>query len=113
MTFEQFEVVVVPFPFVDSTRRKPRPALALSSRAFGHADGHSILAMITRGVTTRWPSDHPIDDLGPTGLRHPSVVRWKIFTLDNRVISRRIGRLAAPDARACGKALAGLFDFGQ
>jgi mRNA interferase MazF len=62
--------------------------------------------MITRGVPTRWPSDHPVDDLGPTGLRHASVVRWKLFTLDNRVISRRIGALAAADAEACGAALA-------
>jgi mRNA interferase MazF len=69
--------------------------------------------MITRGVPTRWPSDYPIQDLGPTGLRHPSVVRWKVFTLDDRVISRRIGRLAASDATACGAALAGLLGFGH
>jgi mRNA interferase MazF len=111
MTFEQFDVVVVPFPFVDTTRSKPRPALALSTRAFARTHGHTILAMITRGSTTRWPSDHAIGDLGPTGLRHPSVVRWKIFTLDTRVISRRIGRLATPDANACSRALARLFGF--
>jgi mRNA-degrading endonuclease toxin of MazEF toxin-antitoxin module len=106
MTFERFDVVVVPFPFVDSPRRKPRPALVLSTEAFGQANGHSILAMITRGAGTRWPSDHPIDDLGPTGLQHPSVLRWKVFTLDNRVISRRIGSLAEADADSCIAALA-------
>jgi mRNA-degrading endonuclease toxin of MazEF toxin-antitoxin module len=111
MTFERFDLVVVPFPFVDSPRRKPRPALVLSTEAFGRANGHSILAMITRGVGTRWPSDHPIDDLGPTGLQHPSVVRWKVFTLDNRVISRRIGTLALSDATACGAALAHMLGF--
>jgi mRNA interferase MazF len=108
MTFERFDVVVVPFPFVDSPQRKPRPALVLSNAAFGHANGHSVLAMITRGVATRWPSDHPIGHPAPTGLRHPSVVRWKVFTLDNRIIARRIGSLAAQDAEACGAALAAL-----
>lgn len=108
MIFERFDVVVVPFPFVDSPKRRPRPALVLSSAAFGHANGHSILAMITRGIATRWPSDRPIGDLAATGLRHPSVVRWKLFTLDHRVITRRIGSLAASDAEACGAALAGV-----
>ena len=111
MTYERFDVVVVPFPFVNSPQRKSRPALVLSSPAFGHASGHSILAMITRGVPTRWPSDHAVDDLRPTGLRHASVVRWKLFTLDNRLISRRIGSLAVADAEACGAALAGVLGY--
>ena len=111
MTFERFDVVVVPFPFVNSAQRKPRPALVLSTPAFGRANGHLILAMITRGAPTRWPSDQPIDDLGPTGLGHPSVVRWKVFTLDNRIITRRVGSLAALDADACSAALAGLLGF--
>ena len=48
MIYEQFDVVVVPFPFSDRTAQKRRPALVLSQRAtFGDMIEHSVLAMIT------------------------------------------------------------------
>ena len=93
MICERFDVVVVPFPFVDAVRSKPRPALVLSGREFNRANQHTVLAMITRATHTKWPSDHALKELQPTGLRDPSVVRFKIFTLDNRILQRRIGRL--------------------
>ena len=105
MTFERFDVVVVPFPFVDAARTKPRPALILSNDGFNRENGHSVLAMITRATHTRWRSDHTIEELRKTGLRDPSVVRFKIFTLDNRILQRRIGRLGDNDARGCAAAV--------
>lgn len=110
MICEGFEIAVVPFPFVDAPRSRPRPALVLSNRDFNLANGHTVLAMITRATHTRWPSDHRIANLSPTGLNAASVVRFKIFTLDNRILQRRIGRLGAPDARGCRTVLNALFD---
>jgi mRNA-degrading endonuclease toxin of MazEF toxin-antitoxin module len=110
MICERFEVVVVPFPFVDAARTKPRPALVLSSGAFNRANRHTVLAMITRATHTQWPSDRAIASLPPTGLRDPSVVRFKVFSLDNRILQRRIGQLADDDARACATALKTVFE---
>jgi mRNA interferase MazF len=105
MIFDPFDLIIVPFPFVDSPRVKPRPALVLSRRDFNRANGHTLLAMVTRAAHTRWPSDHEIVELPPTGLRAASVVRFKIFTLDNRLLQRRIGRLSERDVRTCTAAL--------
>lgn len=112
MIFERFDVVVVPFPFADSPRTKPRPALVLSSATFNRANRHTVLAMITRATHTRWPSDHQIADLGPTGLRHFSVVRWKVFTLDGRIIERRIGNLDKQDQTDCDAILIAALGLG-
>jgi mRNA interferase MazF len=65
--------------------------------------------MITRATHTKWPSDRPIEDLQSTGLRDPSVVRFKVFTLDNRILQRRIGQLSRDDARACVTVLRTVF----
>ncbi len=105
MIFDPFDLIVVPFPLVDSPRVKPRPALVLSRRDFNQVNGHTLLAMVTRATHTRWPSDHEIVELPLTGLRAASVVRLKLFTLDNRLLQRRIGRLSERDARACAAAL--------
>jgi mRNA-degrading endonuclease toxin of MazEF toxin-antitoxin module len=107
--FEHFDVVVVPFPFVDAPISKPRPALVLSRRRFNDANGHTVLAMITRATHTRWPSDHPLRDLAAAGLKHASVVRWKLFTLHNGIVLRGIGRLGEADARDCRAAMAAIF----
>jgi mRNA interferase MazF len=102
---ERFDVAVVPFPFADRAKSKPRPALIASNAAFNRAHGHSILAMITTARATRWPSDHQIIDLEAAGLGAPSVVRCKLFTLDNRLVARRIGRLGSADARQVAERL--------
>ena len=110
MAFEQWDVVVVPFPFSDGPARRRRPALVLSrSDALGNVIGHSVLAMITSAGHRRWPLDVPLADLSAAGLPASSVVRLKIFTLDDRLVERRAGALGAPDASAVQGALGRLF----
>ena len=86
MICEQGTIVVVPFPFVDSDRTKKRPVVVLSRKTFNNENDHSLLAMITTGQSTKWPSDLSIADLERAGLATASVIRLKLFTLDNRLI---------------------------
>jgi mRNA interferase MazF len=111
--FEQYEIAVVPFPFVDSPKTKPRPSLVLSVLSFHPQNGYTLLAMITTAEHTRWPSDYSIRDLRPTGLKVACVVRWKLFTLDNRALHRRIGHLGEPDTHRCRAALASILNHRQ
>ena len=91
------EVVVVPFPFVDHPIVTLRPALVLSSQSFNGDEGQTLLAMITTAARSRWRSDCEITDLASAGLKTRSVVRLKVFTVENTRIARRIGRLAGVD----------------
>jgi mRNA interferase MazF len=100
MTYKRFEVLVVPFPFTDSSAEKRRPALVLSAEAFQDRIGHIVLAMITSRENRGWPLDAEITDLKLAGLPHPSVVRMKIFTLDERFVVRKAGRLCPADCAA-------------
>lgn len=94
MTYDAFDVVVVPFPFTDRAAAKRRPALVLSdAAAFNAAIRHVVLAMITSATHAGWPLDTPVVDLLPSA----SVVRMKLFTLDDRLIVRRAGALGRPD----------------
>ena len=99
------DVAIVPFPFTDVARSKTRPALALSTRAANSASGQTVFAMITTASGSQWTTDVPLSDLAACGLGHVSVVRFKLFTLDNRLISRRIGALGAPDRTEVRRAL--------
>ena len=95
MTCDAWDIIAVPFPFTDRAAHKRRPALVISSQTFNR-HGHTLLAMITSS-SVPWPGDRSITDLASAGLSTPCVVRLKLFTLDNRLMLRRIGQLAPED----------------
>lgn len=80
-------MVRVPFPFADRTASKNRPALVLSeAEAFNTPADHSVVAMITSQDNAPWPLDCRIGDLAEAGLPAPSMVRFKLFILDHRMM---------------------------
>ena len=98
MTYKAYDVVVVPFPFSDRATTKRRPALVLSDEsAFNAVVGQSVLAMITSASNSDWPMDVEINGLDSAGLTSPSVVRMKLFTLDDQLIIRKAGELGEAD----------------
>ena len=97
MTFEAFDVVVVPFPFTDRQAARRRPALIVSSTYFNETHDESILAMIT-SARSGWPSDTALRDWREAGLDVPCKVRFKLFTLNGHLILRKIGALSRRDA---------------
>jgi len=72
---------------------------------------HSILAMITSQKNEPWPLDAAVKDKKQSGLTAPSVVRMKLFTLDNRFIIRKIGSLSKSDRMQVKESLAKIFDY--
>lgn len=44
-----------------------------------------------------WPIDIIIENLQSAGLPVPSIIRFKIFTLDHRLILGRLGNLSEMD----------------
>ena len=78
------------------------PALVLSSQALNHGSGHSLMAQITKAKQSSWPGDFKIQNV-EAGLPQDCIVRMKLFTIDNRLIQKRMGRLSATDReQVCG-----------
>jgi mRNA interferase MazF len=112
MIYKQFDVAVVPFSFTDNTAAKKRPALILSdANNFNVPNQKSIMAMITTATHHSWMLDVKIEDLASAGLKVPSIVRFKLFTLDNVLIIKKIGSLTEKDVLAARKSLRQLFSF--
>lgn len=101
MTYKIYDIVVVPFPFTDRNSDKRRPALVLSGHeTFNNRTDNCVLAMITSEKNPGWPLDVKIGSLQKAGLPAPSKVRMKLFTLDNRLIIKKIGGLSVKDQKA-------------
>ena len=70
---------------------------------------HSVMAMITSAANPPRPLDCPMTDLASAGLTAPSNVRFKLFTLDHRLVRGQLGRLCAADEQIVRQGLARLF----
>ena len=105
MIYKKGDVVVLPFPFTDKSSAKRRPALVLSQNRFNTDTQQSIFAMITSAKNSSWASDIAITDTPSAGLNNDSIVRLKIFTLENQFIIRCIGALCNKDLAAVNQEL--------
>lgn len=106
MTYERWDIVVVPFPFTDTAQARRRPALILSGPDSLGTVGYATMAMITSAGNPPWPLDVPLRDLDSAGLTAASVVRMKLFTLDLRFVRRKIGTIGAADRTAIASSVA-------
>lgn len=107
--YKQFDIIAVPFPFVDSSTSKKRPAIILSSDEFNQETKHSIMAMITSARNNPWTRDVAITNLSSAGLPKPSVIRMKFFTLDHKLILAPLGILSKRDQNALRKVTKSIF----
>jgi mRNA interferase MazF len=105
---ERYETIVVPFPFSDIPVLKRRPAVVLSGRKFNDTNESTVVAMITTAKATSWPSDVVLTDLSSAHLPQPCLVRWRLATIPNALILRRLGALAAIDRLACEREFANI-----
>lgn len=83
-TFEQGDVVRVPFPYTDRPVRQHRPALVVSGGGLGANGAFLWVVMITSAQNRGWPSDVPLlDNHAEVGLPVPSLIRTtKIATIE-------------------------------
>ena len=110
MTFKQFDIVKVPFPFTDKASGKKRPAVIISSdQTFNNHLDRSIMAMITSSKHKPWPLDFVIEEPEDAGLPKTSLIRMKIFTIDNNLVIRKIGKLSKKDAENLKNSISLLF----
>jgi mRNA interferase MazF len=93
------EIVIVDFPGVTGTKR--RPAVVLSSPAYHAARPDVILGVITTQVdSANTATDYTLHDWKAAGLRKPSAFRVFVVTVPRSAITARVGRLSKADWQA-------------
>ncbi|CAN7540872.1 type II toxin-antitoxin system PemK/MazF family toxin [Bosea sp. LjRoot237] len=95
-TFEQGDVVRVPFPYTDRDTRQHRPALVVSAGGVGDGEVLLWVVMITSAANRPWPGDVALgSQYREAGLPAPSTIRpCKIATIEARH-AQAIGRIGS------------------
>ena len=93
MPYSRGDVILVPFPFSDQSGHKKRPGVVVSADAHIRAQNDLIVAQISSQVSNPVPPDEYeiVDWHGTAGLLFRSVVRPKLFTLEDSIVLRSLG----------------------
>ncbi len=95
-----FDVVLVPFPFSRLEATKKRPCLVLARVQPKRLPPSVIVAMMTSQIQRLFPHDVVLKDWSHAGLPKETLVRLcKVVTLEESMIEKRLGTLAAADKR--------------
>ena len=101
MSIARGAVVLVPFPFTDLTKQKPRPAVVLSTDRFNNESDDIILVALSSNTGRpllgyEFVIQSSDTDFAETGLRVSSVVRCgKLVTMDQSLVLANLGKFNA------------------
>lgn len=110
MTYEKWDIVLVPCPFTNLKITKKRPALIISPSEFNQEFGAVIIMFITSDISVhKRIGDYHIKKWKEAGLPKPSMSRMKLATIDQRIIVRKFGHLPELDQTTLQEKLVDFF----
>ena len=96
-SFDQGDIILIPFPFTDFSTLKQRPAVIISSSIFNNSHPDVIVMAITSRIPqTVSGEEYLLDkqDIEMARLPRPSIVKiGKIVTINKMLIRRKLGNL--------------------
>jgi mRNA interferase MazF len=97
MNCSRNDVVLLPIPFTDLTSRKVRPAIVV-----GRSGADLLLVPISSVLAN---TDFPLKEWRAAGLNVPSGVKAQFATVEERLVVKIVGKLAAADSLFLDKRL--------
>lgn len=97
MTYNQWDIVLLPFPFTNLKAKKKRPALIISPKIYN--SGPDILVMyVTSNLSApNRDGDYELIEWEQAGLPKPSMTRMKFATIDKNLVVKKIAALRKVD----------------
>jgi mRNA interferase MazF len=103
------DVVLVPFPFTDQTGAKKRPGGVVSGSGNNAGRRDIVIMAITSQVRIPLPfGETMVTDWQSAGLVKACVIKPVFATIEQSLVIRSMGKLAAADAKPRHKLLAQL-----
>ena len=111
MTYNQWEIVLLPFPYTDLSAKKRRPGVILSPTGYDAGADVVILFLTSNLKSESKPGDYELTQWEHANLPKPSKIRMKFMTLDKSLILKKIGLIHPEDVKGIKKKMARFFDL--
>ena len=107
------DIVLVSYPFSESSKFKKRPALVLFTDPDRKPYSLVTISMISSKIDgTRFAGDLNLEDWSEENLIYPSILRLsKIATIDKSLVISKLGTLSKRDLKATKKEFKNIFSF--
>ena len=99
MNCSRNDVVLLPIPFTDLTSRKVRPAVVIGK------NGADLFLVPISSVLAN--TDFPLTEWRAAGLNVPSGIKAQLATVEEKLVVKIIGQLAASDLQTLDTRLRG------
>jgi mRNA interferase MazF len=100
MTFKQWDIILVPFPFTNLKGMKKRPALIISPDQYNTIEDDIIIAFLTSNTKQEDRiGDYHLKKWKSSGLPKPTKFKLKLATIIQTQIIKRIGSIKSIDQK--------------
>lgn len=96
------DIVLVRYPFSDLSNFKVRPAVIVSTT---HASQDIFIIPFTSKVSSLLPGEFVLGEWKQAGLNVPTAIKRGIYTIENKLVRKTIGKLQPPDVQQLEKSL--------
>ena len=112
--YKRGDIVLVPFPFSDQTTTKKRPAVIISSSLYNETSQDIIIMAVTSQTEkTSEIGECLIKNWKEAGLLKPSSFKPAISSIEQKLVLKKLGFLAADDIVSLNVTLKILLDIGE
>ena len=94
-SYSRNEIVFVRFPFSDLTAFKVRPGIVVSG---SHPSMEVFILSLTSKTSNLLPGEFVLAEWKAAGLHIETALKRGIFTIDHKLIIKRLGKLTDRDA---------------
>ena len=100
--YSRNEVVLIRHPYSDLSGSKVRPAVVVSAP---HASVNVFIVPLTSKVSSFLEGEFILKDWSRAGLNVPSSLKRGIFTVQENLIIKRVGKISATDSKKLNDSL--------
>ncbi len=106
--FSKNEVVLVRYPFSDLTNFKVRPAVVVNA---AHVSKDLFVIALTSKTYSLFAGEFVLVDWRKAGLNVETAVKRGVFTIHEKLVLKKVGKLNNSDAASLEKSLREWFDL--
>lgn len=101
-SYSKNEVILVRYPFSDTSSSKIRPAVVISA---AHTSHDVFIVPLTSRTASLLKGEFVLEDWKAAGLNVETAVKRGLYTLHDSLVIKSIGKLSSADAERLKRAL--------
>lgn len=94
--YSKNDIVLIKYPFSDLSTFKVRPAIVINT---AYPSNDIIIVPLTSRVVNKLPGEFTLSMWNESGLNVQSTVKRGIFTIDDKLVIQRVGKLHQIDSK--------------